>query len=98
MPIGNMYVIAGVAVVGGALFGFDISSMSAQLGEQAYLCYFRQGPNKGKDDGCPGPHSLTQGGIVAAMAAGSWLGSLVSGPISDRLGRKFSIMLGCIIW
>lgn len=27
--VGNVYVIAAVAVVGGALFGFDISSMSA---------------------------------------------------------------------
>lgn len=34
----NIYFIAGVAVVGGALFGFDISSMSAQLGEQSYKC------------------------------------------------------------
>lgn len=27
--VGNVYAIAAVAVVGGALFGFDISSMSA---------------------------------------------------------------------
>lgn len=40
MPIGNIYVIAGVAVTGGALFGFDISSLSAQLGMQSYKCYF----------------------------------------------------------
>jgi hypothetical protein len=28
-PIGNIYAIAAVAIVGGGLFGFDISSMSA---------------------------------------------------------------------
>lgn len=99
MPIGNIYVISGVAVVGGALFGFDISSMSAQLGEQSYLCYFNQAPpGKDQSDGCQGPRSLVQGGIVASMAAGSWLGALISGPLSDRLGRKYSIMVGCIIW
>lgn len=27
--IGNIYAIAAIAIVGGALFGFDISSMSA---------------------------------------------------------------------
>lgn len=30
--VGNVYVIAAVAVIGGGLFGFDISSMSAILG------------------------------------------------------------------
>ncbi|CAM1502741.1 Fc.00g075170.m01.CDS01 [Cosmosporella sp. VM-42] len=101
MPIGNIYVIAGVSVVGGALFGFDISSVSAQLGEQSYKCYFNQGPHGPPftdEDTCSGPRSLVQGGITASMAAGSWLGALCSGPLSDRLGRKWSIMLGCTIW
>ncbi|KAA8643928.1 hypothetical protein EYZ11_006405 [Aspergillus tanneri] len=101
MLIGNIYVIAGVAVVGGALFGFDISSMSAQLNENSYKCYFNQGPSGPPftdDEDCSGPKSLTQGGITAAMAAGSWLGALISGSLSDRIGRKTSIMVGCVIW
>lgn len=32
------------------------------------------------------------------MPAGSWFGALVSGYLSDILGRKKSIMIGCIIW
>ncbi|KOS22479.1 High-affinity glucose transporter [Escovopsis weberi] len=100
MVVGNLYVIAGVSVVGGALFGFDISSVSAQLAEQSYLCYFNQDehPPTTVDGSCGGPRSLVQGGITASMAAGSWLGALISGPLSDRLGRKYSIMVGCIIW
>jgi hypothetical protein len=38
--VGNIYVIATVAVVGGGLVGFDIASMSAQLTENSYKCYF----------------------------------------------------------
>jgi len=34
--IGNFYVIAAVAVIGGGLFGFDISSMSAIIGMQLH--------------------------------------------------------------
>ena len=100
MAIGNLYVIAGVAVVGGGLFGFDISSLSAQLGEQSYLCYFNQGPHGPPfdDQPCSGPRTDVQGGITSAMAAGSWLGALISGPLSDRLGRKYSIMVGAVIW
>lgn len=101
MAIGNIYVISAISVIGGALFGFDISSMSAILDTNSYKCYFNQGP-KGppfNDDAvCSGPTSLRQGGITAAMPAGSWLGALVSGYISDHLGRKYSIMVGCIFW
>lgn len=98
--IGNIYVIASVAVVGGGLFGFDISSLSAQLGEMSYKCYFNQGPHGPPfDDGkCSGPHSLVQGGITASMAAGSWLGALCSGIISDNVGRNKAIIIGCYAW
>jgi MFS family permease len=41
---------------------------------------------------------LTVGGITAAMPGGSWLGALVSGFISDILGRKRAIQVGSIIW
>lgn len=99
--VGNIYVIAAVAVIGGGLFGFDISSMSAILSTPAYKCYFNQGP-KGPpfndDPNCSGLTPSTQGGVTAAMPAGSWLGALISGFISDRLGRKYAIMVGCILW
>ncbi|KAI5457850.1 general substrate transporter [Mariannaea sp. PMI_226] len=101
MPIGNIYVIAAISVVGGALFGLDISSVSAQLGENSYKCYFNQGPDGppfNDSENCSGPKSLHQGGITASMAAGSWVGALISGPLSDRMGRKYSIMAGCIVW
>ena len=101
MPVGNIYFIAAVAVVGGGLFGFDISSMSAQLAENSYKCYFNQGPEGppfNDNQNCSGPRSLVQGGITASMAGGSWLGALISGILSDRLGRKTSIMIGCVIW
>ncbi|KAE9380093.1 general substrate transporter [Stipitochalara longipes BDJ] len=83
MVVGNIYIIAAVAV----------------LGENAYKCYFNQGPEGplfNDNLNCSGPRSLVQGGITASMAGGSWLGALISG-ISDRLGRKTSIMTGCVI-
>ncbi|KKK24719.1 hypothetical protein ARAM_004715 [Aspergillus rambellii] len=101
MPIGNLYFISAIAVIGGGLFGFDISSMSAIISTKAYLCYFDQGAPQYDDSGervCKGPSADVQGGITASMAAGSWLGALISGFVSDMLGRKSAIMIGAVIW
>lgn len=112
--VGNINIIAAVAVIGGGLFGFDISSMSAIIGispsvqacmiilltitgTQAYKCYFNQG-TVNADRQCQGPTTGVQGGITAAMTAGSWAGALVSGYLSDILGRRKAIMIGCVIW
>ena len=75
--------------------------MSAILGTDQYKCYFNQGPEGPpftNSVSCSGPRANVQGGITAAMAGGSWLGALVSGFISDILGRKKAIMIGAIIW
>ncbi|PGG98712.1 hypothetical protein AJ80_09485 [Polytolypa hystricis UAMH7299] len=92
---GNIYLITAVAVLGGALFGFDIASLSAILGTRQYRCYFDQSPS-GQE--CGGPRASVQGGITASMAGGSWAGALASGFLSDILGRKRAIMVGAIIW
>ncbi|KAJ5595601.1 uncharacterized protein N7459_001809 [Penicillium hispanicum] len=94
--IGNIYVITTVAVIGGALFGFDIASMSAILGTQQYKCFFNQ--TDISDNRCGGPTSSNQGGISASMPGGSFVGALVSGILTDRLGRKRAIQAGSIIW
>lgn len=84
--ITNTYFVAMVATVGGMLFGFDISSMSAIVATDQYIAYFDN------------PHGIIQGAIGSALAAGSVLGSLMAGPISDRWGRRDSIMFACIWW
>ncbi|KAF9914086.1 hypothetical protein BX616_009005 [Lobosporangium transversale] len=68
------------------LFGFDISSMSGVVGTQRYQEYFNH------------PSSSLQGGIVASMAAGSFLGALLAGPLGDKISRKRTIMLAASIW
>ncbi|KAG0246835.1 hypothetical protein BGX31_008078 [Mortierella sp. GBA43] len=68
------------------LFGFDISSMSGVVGTERYQDYFHR------------PSSSLQGGIVAAMAAGSFVGALAAGPLGDMISRKRTVMLGASIW
>ncbi|TGJ77104.1 hypothetical protein E0Z10_g10777 [Xylaria hypoxylon] len=95
---GNLYVIAATSVIGGALFGFDISSMSAIITTTPYKCQYNAQGNDPVTGQCRGPDASLQGGITAAMPGGSWLGALFSGWISDRLGRKTAIQVGAVIW
>ncbi|KAF9967100.1 hypothetical protein BGZ70_000134 [Mortierella alpina] len=82
----NVYVLGGFATMGGMLFGFDISSMSGVVGTARYQEYFNH------------PSSSLQGGIVASMAAGSFAGALMAGPLGDKISRRRTIMLASLIW
>lgn len=82
----NTYFVAIIATMGGMLFGFDISSISAIIGTEQYLDYFNN------------PHDVIQGAIGSALAAGSIFGSLIAGPISNKWGRRDSIMFACLWW
>ncbi|RAL02413.1 sugar transporter [Aspergillus ibericus CBS 121593] len=82
----NVYFVAVIATVGGMLFGFDISSMSAIIGTEQYVDFFDN------------PHGVRQGAINSALAAGSVVGSIMAGPISDKIGRRDSIMFACLWW
>ncbi|GLB40833.1 putative major facilitator superfamily, sugar transporter (TC 2.A.1.1) family protein [Lyophyllum shimeji] len=82
----NPYVVGSFACIGGGLFGLDISSMSGVLNNKSYLKTFHT----------PGPNA--QGGIVAAMPAGSLFGALLATQLADRAGRKKTIILAGLIW
>ncbi|KAI5250023.1 general substrate transporter [Aureobasidium subglaciale] len=84
--ISNIYVLAAFGTIGGALFGFDVSSMSAWIDQEQYLEYFNH------------PDSNLQGDITASMSAGSFLGALAAGSICDAVGRRRSLMLASVIW
>ncbi|KAK9245518.1 general substrate transporter [Lipomyces tetrasporus] len=82
----NPYIVAAAATIGGMLFGFDVSSVSAFVDNPTYREFFNY------------PDDIQQGGITSAMAGGSFVGSLISGRISDILGRRYAIQCGAIIW
>lgn len=82
----NPYLVAAVATIGALLFGFDISSVSAFIGNKHYKSYFGN------------PSAMNQAGITSSMPAGSFAGSLFSGWLSDKYGRRWSIQLSSWIW
>lgn len=55
--ISNIYVLAAFGTIGGALFGFDVSSMSAWIDQDQYLEYFNY------------PDANMQGGVSDTLQA-----------------------------
>ncbi|KAK6000230.1 hypothetical protein QM012_003862 [Aureobasidium pullulans] len=84
--IHNPLFIAVVATLGGMLFGFDISSMSAIILTDQYRDFFDN------------PSGIRQGAIGSSLAAGSVFGSAIAGPFSDWIGRRNSIFYSCFFW
>lgn len=82
----NLYVVCGLATIGGLLQGFGVSSLSAMLATWQYKDYFNH------------PESVTQGGIMASLAGGCLLGALFSSWVGDRLGRRDSMAVACCIF
>ncbi|AOA63259.1 Glucose sensor or transporter [Komagataella phaffii] len=82
----NIHVIAITATVSGLMFGFDISSVSSFVSQEHYRNYFNR------------PDSLTQGGITASMAGGSFVGSLVSSDFQDIFGRRVALHVCSALW
>lgn len=60
--------------------------MSAIVSTEQYKDYFDN------------PHGIIQGAIGSSLAAGSVVGSLIAGPLSDKFGRRDSIFFACLWW
>jgi MFS family permease len=44
------------------------------------------------------PSGVEQGAIGSALAAGSVVGSIVTGPLSDKVGRRDALLYSCVFW
>lgn len=78
-----VYLIAGVCALGGLLFGYDIGVISGAL------LFIRE-------DLALSP--FLQSVVVSGLLVGAVVGALVGGPLSDRYGRRRTVMLAALIF
>ncbi|KAJ5114568.1 hypothetical protein NUU61_000327 [Penicillium alfredii] len=79
--------------IGGIIFGYDTGQISGFLEMKNYKQRYAQR----LPDGTHSFSNVRSGLIVSLLSIGTLLGALVAGPLTDRIGRKWSIFFWCII-
>ncbi|KAI0555546.1 hexose carrier protein [Xylaria curta] len=87
------WAITATAGAGFLLFGYDQGVMSGLLTGAAFTAQF---PEIDTSEGAHGSSSL-QGTVVAIYEIGCFFGAIVCFLFGEKLGRRWSIMIGCII-
>lgn len=87
-------VMSAFAAFGGILFGYDTGTISGIIAMEDWLKTF------GSFDPTLGHYLPTSSKSLAVsiLSAGTFFGALLAYPMGDRLGRKWGIIGGCIIF
>jgi MFS family permease len=48
--------------------------------------------------GTPTEIANLQGNVVSILQGGAFFGALGGGPVEERIGRKYALMVGCVIF
>lgn len=97
------YLMCAFAAFGGVFFGFDSGYISGVLAMN-YFIHLMTGlpiPGPGATTAetdafvIPTPHKSL---IVSILSAGTFLGAILAGDLADWFGRRFTVILGCVIY
>ncbi|KNG84466.1 MFS monosaccharide transporter [Aspergillus nomiae NRRL 13137] len=80
--------VASFSTLGGLLFGYDQGVVSGVITMESFGARF---PRIYTDSGF-------KGWFVSTLLLAAWFGSLINGPIADRLGRKLSMNVAVVIF
>lgn len=85
------YLICAFASFGGIFFGYDSGYINGVNGSALFI-HLVEGPDK---TALSAPHSSL---IVSILSAGTFFGALAGGDVADRIGRKWTVIVGCLIY
>ncbi|KKZ68366.1 hypothetical protein EMCG_05952 [[Emmonsia] crescens] len=92
------YILCAFASFGGILFGYDSGYINGVLG----MAFFKQtfGHPVSLDVDQTGYNIATwqKSLIVSILSLGTFVGALVSGSIAEFIGRRYTIMLSCLLF
>ncbi|KDR83797.1 hypothetical protein GALMADRAFT_236183 [Galerina marginata CBS 339.88] len=97
-PIGGTAImLALVASMGGFIFGYDTGQISDILLMQDFKLRFATCSNPADHNTCQ--FSVVRAGlIVSLLSIGTLVGALMGAPIADRVGRRYAMVVECIMF
>lgn len=85
------YLMCVFAACGGLFFGYDSGYISGVNG-MAFFIHMIDGPD------ATALQTWKKSLIVSILSAGTFFGAIIAGDIADWIGRKFTIIAGCLIF
>lgn len=85
------YLMCAFASFGGIFFGYDSGYINGVNGS---LYFIHKVEGTGRDDLTDSHTSL----ITSILSCGTFFGALIAGDLADRIGRKWTVISGCIIY
>jgi sugar porter (SP) family MFS transporter len=90
------YLICAFASFGGIFFGYDSGYINGVLGSPIFIKAV-EGLNAAGEI----PDKLTSSHtslITSILSAGTFFGAIIAGDVADRIGRKWTVIIGCLIY
>jgi MFS family permease len=85
------YLMCAFASFGGIFFGYDSGYINGVNASELFIRYI-EGPDK---DALSGSHTSL---ITSILSCGTFFGALIAGDVADRIGRKWTVIMGCFIY
>lgn len=85
------YMICAFASFGGIFFGYDSGYINGVLGNEMFITSVEGRPAKAINES-------DQSLIVSILSCGTFFGALIAGDVSDWIGRKWTVIIGCLIY
>ncbi|KAK3899291.1 general substrate transporter [Staphylotrichum tortipilum] len=84
------YLICAFASFGGIFFGYDSGYINGVLGSKIFIHALDATADKVSES-----HTSL---IVSILSCGTFFGALIAGDLADYMGRKWTVILGCVIY
>ncbi|KAL2019954.1 hypothetical protein VTK56DRAFT_9046 [Thermocarpiscus australiensis] len=79
------FLVGVFASLGSLLFGYDLGVIAQVIASQSFLTRFN-------------PTANEQAAVVSVFTGGAFFGAAAAGPMGDRLGRRWTIMMGALVF
>ncbi|KAH7033148.1 general substrate transporter [Microdochium trichocladiopsis] len=85
------YLMCAFAAFGGIFFGYDSGYIGGVMGMKTFI-------HSIEGDGATTLLAQNKSLITCILSAGTFFGAIMAGDIADRIGRRITVILGCLIF